>query len=162
MLKSYIMLSPDAVGAAEVDPLDQDVGGIDTSFPLLSPGLYDMEITEASVGHKKDDPSREVLTIKFVTTLDSLDVKGEILHKGYPIFYRTGLTPTEDMPAKKVATNLARILKVCGFKSGVSPRQLTQDPKMVVGRVVRCKVKVQKETDDYPASNSISQFVDVE
>lgn len=144
------------------DPLAQDVGGIDTSYPLLPPGLYDMEIKDVEVAPSRNREGAETMTISFSTTADATSTKGDVLHAGFPIKYYIGLTPTPDYPAKDIAKKMAAVLKQSGFVSGVTPRQWKDNPKMVVGRILRCKVVVTKATDEYPEGNAIKSFVPVE
>jgi hypothetical protein len=144
------------------DPLSQDAAAVDTSFPLLPTGIYDMEITDCGVGASKSKPENQVMTIKMATTQDVTDTKGEHLNKGFPIYYRIGITPTPDYDAKAIAKKLATVLKQCGVAQGITPRGFINDAKMVVGKVVRVKIAIQKETTDFPESNSVKSFVDVQ
>jgi hypothetical protein len=153
---------PNAGLPLEVDPLDQDTGGIDIGFPLIPAGLYDMEITDVTVEASKNRPDAQTMSIKFALTQGAVDVKGETVNKGFPVRYYIGLTPTEAYAAKDIAKKLATVLKHAGFATGVTPRQFINDPKMVVGKVLRCKVVVTKATEEYDEGNAVKSFVDVQ
>jgi hypothetical protein len=143
------------------DPLSQSVDGIDTSFPLLPAGLYDFEIVDASVAAAKSNPNGQTMTIKLALTENATDTKGEMLNKGFPIYMRIGLTPTEKYAAKDIAKKLADVLKKCGYATGVTPRQFISTPRMIVGKIVRAKVAIRKETDEFPESNEVKSLVDI-
>jgi hypothetical protein len=143
------------------DPMNQPVEGIDTSFPKLPAGLYAMEVKDAVIAPSKSTPGAETATVKLVTIEDAVDTQGEFLNKGFPVYYRFGVTPTPEYDAKTIAKKIATLLKHCGFTSGVVPRQFLSNPAMIVGKLLTVKIGIQKESNDYPESNQVKAFVDV-
>jgi hypothetical protein len=142
------------------DPLNTPVGDIDTSFPLLAAGLYDMEIADAVVGPAKGNPTHQTLKVTLKTTHDAPDVKGQMVNKGFPIYHHIALTPSEDMPIDKIKKNVAALGQRAGA-SKLSVRDLLNNPTVMKGKVVRVKVGIQKETEEYPASNQVKTYMDV-
>jgi len=153
-----IKLSPEAEmgGALEADPYSAPAEAYNTDFPLVAPGLKDLEIVtgEKAVSKKGSD----MVVFKLKTTQEDVDTKGETLHAGFPLFHRITITETEDRPAARIAKDLALLLKAAG-KPELSPRAVMDQPEVLVGCVVRAKVVVNKETDEYPESNGIKSFV---
>ena len=143
-----------------IDPLNTPLADIDTSMPLLAPGLYDMEITDAVVGPAKSNSAHSTLKVTLKTTNDAPDVKGQMINKGFPIYHSIALTPSEDMSVEKIKKNVASLGQRAGIVGG-TVRQLLDNPAVLKGKVVRTKIGIQKETDEYPASNAVKGYMDV-
>lgn len=158
-MKRNIYLSPEPNdGGTMVDPLDQQSGAINTDFPVLKGGIKDLEVVDGSKAPSKSNPNNEVLTFKMKTTQEDVDTKGEIVHPGYPLYHRIVVTPSEDRTGQRIAKDIAMFAKACG-RGELTPRQIVNDPTLLNGSVARAKVVIQKETDEYPESNSVKSFV---
>lgn len=154
-------LAPDpsfAEGATgeEADPLDTPGGEYDTSFPVIQKGIKDLEIVS---GEKLVSKSgNDMLVFKLKTTQEDRDLNNEVVLAGFPLYHRIVITPTEDRTIQRIGKDLAIMLKAAGA-GHLTPRQLINDPDVLKGSVVRAKVVVQKETDEFPTSNAIKTFV---
>ncbi len=162
-----ILRSPDATGAAEVDPLSGAAGGWEApKFPVLAVDrLVEMEVIESTRGLVKDEKAksegRESLTLKLKTTKDYVDKDGKPLRAGYTGFKRIGLTaitgdPTKrDRTMKDVGADLAMVLKCCGMGNR-EPRELFNDPSIILKSIVVMKTSVQAARDGFPESNNFN------
>lgn len=160
-MKRNILLSPDSIDGG--DPLDTNVNDIDTSYPRLPAGLYDLKIGEVKKEPTKDH-SGERLTIPMATVSEHTSTKGEPILPGLVITHYIGITPKPAAEAGKreytnaeIAKAVAGIGKAAGLSCSV--RDIINNPAQLNGRVVRCKIKIQKETDEFPESNRIADFV---
>lgn len=162
MLNSLLlvaMAAPTDMGGAEaVDPFAVNTEDTDTSMPLLAAGLADLVISEAEVADAKKNPGSQTLRLVLKTTADGMSTKGEPLSAGFPLFHYISITPSESYPATRIAKAVAMVCQAAGV-TGVTVRQVLDDPSMLVDKVVRCKVGIRKETDDFPESNTIKTFV---
>jgi hypothetical protein len=156
---SNILLSPEAQDGGnqvEADPFDVPAADTNTDFPLIKPGIKDLEIVNGEPATSKS--GNDMLVFKLKTTADDYDTKGEVLNAGYPLYHRIVITPTEDRTAQRISKDIALLLKAAGQPT-LTPRQLMNDPELLNGAIVRAKVVVQKATDEFPESNSIKSFV---
>lgn len=159
-------MSPDATsGGVEVDPLSQASGGIDTSFPLIAPDrVCRFKISSAKKAPVKDAEKaaagHELLTLQLKTEKSYPDTDGKTLNAGFSVYHRISLTPTEGKDGKSgrtienIAKDLATLLKAVGMVDK-SPRQLLDNPSILEGQVVDCRVGVNKAQGNFPESNSI-------
>jgi hypothetical protein len=148
-----ILRSPD--GEASLGALDVDLSSVDTSFPLLAEGMYDLEV-KAMEQKKTKDEQGDMIVATFVTTREGRSTKGAPINPGFPIFYRLNLTPKGEMTEAMILRNLAKFREgVTGSKSG-SFGPIEQ----YVGKVVRAKVVVRVDkTGNFGDVNDIKSFV---
>lgn len=145
-----ILLSP--------DPLDTNVSDIDTSFPKIPANLYDLKIEKAEkVPNSKGTGDNLKIALKTTTNIEA--VTGEQLAAGsVTLFNNISLAETPKYTVESIKKNVAALAKAAGLGS-MTVRQILDDPQILVGKVVRAKVGIQKETDEYPESNNIKQFM---
>lgn len=140
------------------NPLDENLDGMGTPFPVLKAGMYRLEVKSAAVVSKKAPKVGENLLIEFKTTADGKSTKGEVLHSGYPIRHYISKydSPGEEMDRMK--KSIASFVKATG-KKGLTARMVLDHPEQFVGAIVDAWVKVTKPTDDYPnEGNAIGKF----
>lgn len=150
-----------------VDPMDTVVNDIDTSWPRLPTALYDMKIVKAV---KEDTKAKdgERLTITLENTTSATSTIGEpIAVGGVKISHYIGVTEKpsrtengktiEAYTKEKIAKNVAALGKAA--RLAVTPRQLIDNPGQLEGVTVRCKVKINPETPEFPESNKIGEFI---
>ena len=140
------------------DPFDVPAGDTDTDFPLLAQGVKTLEITEVSKDESKKTPGTFMLTMVLKTMEEYEDTKGDTLSKGYPVYHRITITPSEKRDAKRISKDIAILLKAIG-RPQLTPRQVINDPNLLVGGIANCKVIVTKETDEFPSANAIKAFI---
>jgi hypothetical protein len=161
------LLMADAAEGTLVDPLDTNVNDIDTSYPRIPESLYDLKIASAKK-EKTKDGTGERLTIALETTIDVKSTEGELLKPGHKITHYIGITEKPERQNDRgdtiraytnadIAKALAGIAKA--LELNTSPRSLMDNPAQLEGKVVRAKVKINKETPQFPESNGIGGFV---
>lgn len=150
-------------GATEVDPLSGAASGWEApKFPCLMPErICRFKIKDADKHPTKEDPSREVLSLCLTTEKDYTDTEGKPLRSGFKVFHHVGVTPSEETDTKRARTwknigaDLGMILKAAGLGSK-SPRDLLNDPSMLEGQIVDCKVGLAKASGGFPESNKLT------
>ena len=149
------------------DPLSADVGDKDNiKMPLLpADKIVRLEIRKVAKVISKSNPrvkrdgneyDNEMLNVPCHLTEDATAVDGTKINKGFPIFHRIMLTPTDERPAKQIAADVTKLCLAVGVK-GLTVRQLIDDPVThLEGKIFDAKTKINKEKDGYPESNSIN------
>jgi hypothetical protein len=150
--------------AQVVDPLSQAASNLEAPrYPTLAPDrIARFKITKAIKGPVKGKPNNSLLTVTFSTEEDLPDTDGKTLRKGFSVYARTGLTPTEGggpenkrpRTLQQIAEELGMYLKWCGLHDK-TPRNLIDNPSIIEGFVGDCRIGLTKETAEYPASNTI-------
>ncbi len=164
---TQILRFPDSAGATEVDPLAGAAAGWDApKFPVLAADrLVEMEIVESTKGLVKDEAGKakgnESLTLKLKTVKDYTDKDGKPIRAGFTGFKRIGLSaitgdPTKrDRTLKDVGADLAMVLKCAGMSTR-APRDLINDPSIVLKSIVVMKTGIQPAQGGFPESNSFN------
>lgn len=152
---------------AEVDPLDTNVNDVDTSYPLLPAAYYSFKLE----GCKKEQNKKgtgDNLVIPHKTVEATRDVKGQDVAPGLVITTYCSLTETAggELDAKgkpkkaytidDIKKNVARVAKAAGVNATV--RQIINSPSLLDGHVVKAKVKINPENDEFSASNGIQKY----
>ena len=144
----------------EIPMLDLDLNTLETSLPVIKPGIYELviknaEIIQPTVAGKA--PALK-LTMESTTPLESVpDAEGKVtqVEVGHPFFAQTQLAPTGKASWKMVAQNIAQVTQA------LRPRiegklSLPVDPwfKQLEGRTVRVKVAAlpSRENPKQPGS----------
>lgn len=151
-----LLMAASAEGSIiEGDVLDTDLGGVDTSFPLLKDGLYDMIVDSVvKERNKADDGDR--LTIKVKTQQPAESQKGEALHPGFTLTAYIGITETEKYDKGAIKRSLATFRQAMGLKEGAfNPIEQYQ------GKVIRVKISTRPAKGEFEAANNV-KFVPVE
>jgi len=152
---------------AQIDPLSQAAGSIDTSFPLLmADRVLEFKVESSKVAPSKSNEANNTLTIKFKTTKEATLQDGKKTPPGFPLFKRIGVTVTEPTVDEKgnekagrsidnIARDLAAVLQACyGPKTDKTPRQLLDNPSMIEGEVVKMKIGIDKGSGNFGPSNT--------
>jgi len=154
----------------EQELLDTDLSSIDTSFPVIASGIYDLVIKDSKVEPNKAGDG-DLWTVQLATTTPVQTIKGETLAPGQVVFNRMSLKPTDKYTKDAIAKNVARFLQavkptVAGIKaSDLFDGGIKTKCKVLAGRMVRAKVdalpegRTDKKTGKtLDASNEISKF----
>lgn len=139
-----------------IDPMDQDVSGIDTNFPRLAVGVYELKCTGAEVVENKAQTGNN-LKLQFETINAAVSTSGEPMPSGARLSMYIGLVPSDRYSPADIAKKVAGLMKAAGIDG--KPSAIVADPSQLVEKVVTAKVKVNKATDDFDESNSIASFV---
>jgi hypothetical protein len=150
----FLLLSADAAEGAVLevpsdvaDLLSTDLGSVDTSFPLLKEGLYDMAIESCDIVDNKEKTGKNI-KIVLRTTADAQSVKGEPLNAGMKLTTYIGLTETEKYGKEAIARNAAGFVQATRF-SKLGPIEQFKD------EVVRVKVSIRPAKGQYEAANDV-------
>lgn len=143
-----VLTEPAPITDDPADILSVDLSGVDTSFPLLPAGLYDLVVDGVKVEPNKAGNGRNVV-IALKTTTDTTSVKGEALNKGFPITTYISLTPAEKYNEASIKRGLALFQQACGIKGQFQPVSQYKD------KIVRCKVTIRPAKGEFEESNSI-------
>jgi hypothetical protein len=140
-----------------VDPLGLglDLGGVDTSRPVLPDTQHVLEVEKVEVTDNKAKTGRN-LVVTFKTVNDSPDITGErIISAGYKVTKYYTLQQSDNPKAPDFKADLARLQDaVEGTKQGERP---PFNPYNYVGRMVLAKLKVRTD-DEYGTQNEIGKL----
>lgn len=133
--------------------LDEDMTGVDTSMPVLAPGLCETRIKEVKAARNSANDG-DVIKIQLETVKEHQSTKGETIKAGFPIFDTIPITPTEKMSKDQVKKRLAQFMEGVNGAAGVM-NPLAQ----WAGKTVTVKLKIAKETPEYPESHKVASYV---
>jgi len=142
--------------------LNEDLGGVDISFPVLPLDEYVCTIKEMVKTWPKRIPegarlpgSEHMCNILLTTTTPAVSTSGDPVPAGFPIRDRLMLRPTEKMTVASIKRGLATFrAAVLGTQSGAF------DPvSQYIGKNVRVKVKPVAAEGDYPARNEVKAYI---
>lgn len=139
-----------------VDPMDQDISGIDTNFPRLAVGTYELKITGAEVVQNKAQTGNN-LKLSLETIHEAKSTVGEPMPAGARLNMYIGLVPTEWTTQNGIAKKIAKLMKAAGLEG--KPSAIIADPSQLVEKIVNAKVGINPEKDGYDESNSVKDLV---
>jgi hypothetical protein len=144
------------ITTTEADPMDLNVSDIDTSFPRIIANVYELEIETAECVDNKAGTGQN-LKVGMKTTAPATSTTGETLPAGVKLTSNISLTPTEKYSKQSIAKAVASLAQSASMTG--TPREILSNPMNLVGKLVTAKVGIQKETDEYPESNTVKAFV---
>lgn len=135
--------------------LDQDLTNVDTTFPLLKEGIYNLEVVSLAAVDNKDKTAKNI-EIKLKTTAPCNDTKGNEIQPGFGIFYRIPLGQTEKYSIDDIKKKLAIFrLAALGTKEGAFG-----DFAQYVNKIVQVKLVITVDKEGkYADKNEIKSFV---
>lgn len=153
--------------AIDNDPLNTNVDDINTDYPVLPAGHYNLRAEDCVVEPNKKGTGNN-LVVPVVTMEEYRDLKGESVAPGMKITTYISLAETAGgelnsatgKPKKAytiddIKKGVARVAKALGVQATV--RQIIDNPAMLNGKVVsNQKVKVNAETAEFKASNAVA------
>lgn len=148
-----ILLSPDEVASA--DPLDTNVNDVDTSYPILPAASYSFKLDGCKVQRNKANTG-DILVVPHKLNEKTQDRKGNDVFPGLTIIHRVSITETPEYTTENIKKNVARLGKAANVSATV--RQIMNSPSLLDGKIVQAKVKVNKETSEFPESNGIAGY----
>src|SRR6266487_1989904 len=148
--------------------LDLDLSQVDTSFTVLSGGLYELVVKEASVEKTKDGQG-DMLVLKLATLRPAKDIKGQDVKEGQMVFHRVGLQPTDKYDYVAIAKNVARVTQALRPSVSMKGEQVFNGAfasacKAFEGRTLTAKLEALPEGVDkksgrqLPPRNEVSQL----
>lgn len=136
--------------------LDTDVSSIDTSYPRIVAGLYELSISAAEKIRNKAETG-DNLKVEFKTTQPATSTTGEPVPPGFTMSRYIGLTVTEKYSEDMIGKTIASLMKCFGVTG--SPRTIIDTPAVLIGKIGPCKVSIKKETTEFPEGNEVKSFV---
>ena len=149
------------------DPLDISGGDIDTSFPRVKEGIYDLVIRNAESKAKKDSGATIVdgkvpyenfrIECQLCLTKDATGVDGKPIYKDFPITFRiNGMSEKRDGAAlqKDMGVLIKSAFGLEGAKT-IKANEVWNNPALLNGKIVRGKVVIQPEKEGYPEKNDV-------
>lgn len=150
--------TPATTPEAEIDPvLMNDQSETKAGLPLLPPGNYRCKVMKIEqVRNSKD--TGNLIKIQLATLDDCHAISGESVKPGFPIFTQIPITPTPNYEKAAIDRALKTFMLAAGVPDG-SPGTGPFFPlDRYNGQVVVAKVKVTKETDDWPEKNEVKGY----
>lgn len=144
------------------DPLAMPAGDVDTNRPRIKDGTvatFTIASAEKKVKIIDNERSSESIAIVLASTKELEDTTGAKLSPGFRFTARingaSGKRTNEDW-VRELATCVKSIY---GPKTTQSLREFWDNPNMAAGKPVDIKVKVQKEQNGFPESNTVGSWI---
>lgn len=134
--------------------LGQDLGNVPTTTPLLQ-GLAELKVVEIKVEPAKNNPANHNINVKLVTQTAMLAQDGRQINPGFPIYHTIALGETEKYTQERIKENLAKFRE---WLTGSTAGQFAP-VEQYIGLSGVAKLKIQAETNEFPAGTRIAQFV---
>lgn len=143
----------------EQDPLAAPAGDLrPPAYPVLVEGVKTLQVAgfEEKVFNKNGTETR-MLQVSLRTTEVDRDTENRTVHPGFTFQASLFITPNEQNSAKEIAERVAMVVKgILGKETRVSAREIINDPSLVVGKQVRCKVGIRKsKSEEYSDTNTV-------
>src|SRR5262245_22344795 len=119
--------------AVENDPLSEAAGGVDTSYPILSPDRLLRFEVKSCKKLRNEDKGSEHIEFKLKLMKESTFTDGKVAREGYIVTERAGITPTEKFDIDSVKKGLAKWLQgILGKAEAnkITIRQFVDNPSM--------------------------------
>lgn len=158
-LASILLSSDSGLSAGDVDPLDMGAESIDLSRPIAPASNYPLSIKEATKQPNKKNTG-ENLVLKWVSTTDISSTKGDVIPAGRLVMTQyMGLTPSDKRSAKDIGQDIARLIRGGRLPGSTTPRDVINNPSLLVSKTLLVKVSVRTETAEFPESNEVKSIV---
>lgn len=128
-----------------------DLNDVDTSYPVLSGGIYEFEVKSAEKKTSERTGGEYLLFQCALLTPDATDINGAALSPGYSMRHMISLTPSEKQLEKKSLEECQKdaLASVCKFLDALmSERVWDETLESYVGLTFFAKTKVGKERTD--------------
>ena len=153
-------LTPYSDAGTEVDPFAVETGSVDISFPIIIAGNVHAEIKSAEVVDGKKVEGSKNIKVTYVTTQDTTSTKGDVIPAGSVTFFQhICITVTDKLTLDMIKKAVTRLAKAAGLPATTTIRSIMDDPSQLNGKPVVIKVKVAKETTDFPERNEVAGLV---
>jgi hypothetical protein len=161
LMYSGFLLSPDgdAGGMPAVESfLDDDLSKVDTSLPLLKEGTYAFEVAKIEKKQNKAGTGELIAMTLKLADEGKIDVNGNPVNKGFPIFHQMSITPTDKYSKDDIKRTVAAFVQAAECE-----RIFPLD--QYAGKMVYAKITVQKESPNkdtgqlYPPKNAVGRFI---
>jgi hypothetical protein len=145
--------------APEIDPvLMNDQSETKPGIPLLVPGNIRARVS--SIEQVRNSKNTGNLIKILLNTLDeTTSVSGEVIKPGFPLFTQIPITPTPNYEKAAIDRALKTFMVAAGIPEGKPGTGPFFPLDRYLGQVVVAKVKVTKETDDWPEKNEVKGYV---
>jgi|SRR5438132_404212 len=144
------------------DPLDTKVDDIDISYPIIPAGIHEFKIDKVEIASNKEKTGNN-MTVHLSATSPKQSIKGETVNN-FKLSTIISLTETEKYLAVDIGKRIATVAQAAEVR-GVTPREIIENPTVLVGRVVNVKTQVSQERTDkatgrvYEPRSEVASFV---
>jgi hypothetical protein len=99
------------------------------------------------------------LVISWANAKEAQSTKGDNIAVGQVVLkHYVGLTETDKYHVKDIAKSVTRVAKAVRL-SGVTPKDVINNPSQLVGKTAIVKVGIRKETEEFAEANEVKSFV---
>lgn len=137
--------------------LNTSLDDTDTSMPMLAPGIYEFSVAKCT--EETSSNGKPLLRIDLKLAQDSApSTTGGTLNKGFPVFHRVSLTPTDKYDPLKAL----KLFKMAATGQGTGP---FGEPASYENKIVKAKIKVSPQRTNeetgqtYEARNEVASFI---
>lgn len=145
--------------------LNMDLASVDTSYPLVEGGVYDVRVVSSDIVPMRDASKGRNWKLVVATTSPVREAgKPTTIEAGHQITTQAALNPTGKAKMQMVVQNVARIVQSAKL-TGANMATIDQWHKTIEGRVCRVRVEVERNRTDkvtgrvYPPANTISEWL---
>src|ERR1700679_4010636 len=124
--------------------LDADLATVDTSFPVIKKGLYDLKIVETEV---KENESK-TLMLTYEPLEPTVSDKGENLEAGTRVFDNINLAVTGKAKVSFIKQNVAAFVQALEAPAGWTIRRLMTSNPELKGCIIKARVNIQPAGPD--------------
>lgn len=141
------------------NPLDIDLSGVETSFPLLGgPQKLNLKVEKAELVPGTKNPNAKMLSLELSTTEVANGVNGDPLSPGTRIFHRENYVPVGKLTTDMIVRGMGSIVQSAGL-TNVRLSDIESWYKTLEGHVLKCNVILEPAKDGYKARNSVDEFI---
>lgn len=145
----------------EVDPiLTNDQSETKPGLPIIPPGNYRCKVVKVEqVRNSKD--TGNLIKIQLGLLDEGVTAVGgsEVVKPGFPLFAQIAITPTPNYAKEAIDRALKSFMLAAGVPTDNPGKGAFYPLNRYEGQVVVAKVKVSKETDDWPERNEVKGYV---
>lgn len=150
------------------NPHDNDLGSLDTSFPLISgPQKLALKVEKAEVVAGTKNTDARMLSLELSTTEPTLDINGETLAPGARVFHRENIVCVGKLKPDQIRRGVASIVQAAGIPSLRDYGQTADEQvanaaqwaPLLKDKILTCNVILEPAKNGYKARNSIGEFV---
>lgn len=123
--------------------LDVDLSQVDTAIPVLPANLYDLRVAAITREENKDKNGFNA-KVKFETTIDITDMKGNVVKAGFPLFSYYPLQNKPDAEDKEQWKKNFAALQDAALGTSQGNRPSRFDAGEILGKIVRANVKIDQ------------------
>lgn len=141
------------------NPMDVDLSGVSTAFPLLSgPQKLHLKVEKAELVTGTKNPDAKMLSLEMSTTEEATGVNGDPIAIGARVFHRENYVPVGKLKNDQIIRGMGAIVQSAAL-TNVRLSDIEMWYKSLEGKVLYCNVVLEPPKDGYKARNSVDEFI---